>query len=80
MPPTSARGALDITAEQFRAVIDVNVVGPLLLVQLLAANLRAGPGKVVNVSSQVGSIEVAQRIGRDVVVHRVEGCAQHGDA
>ena len=31
------RGALDITAEQFRGVFDVNVVGPLLLVQLLAA-------------------------------------------
>jgi NAD(P)-dependent dehydrogenase (short-subunit alcohol dehydrogenase family) len=60
------RGALDITAEQFRGVFDVNVVGPLLLVQQLAANLRAMHGKVANISSQVGSIVVAQRIGRDV--------------
>ena len=60
------RGALDITAEQFRGVFDVNVVGPLLLVQQLAANLRAAHGKVANVSSQVGSFVVAQRIGRDV--------------
>ena len=61
-----ARGALDITVEQFMAVINVNVVGPLRLVQLLAGNLRAGPGKVANISSQVGSFEVAKRIGRDV--------------
>jgi NAD(P)-dependent dehydrogenase (short-subunit alcohol dehydrogenase family) len=60
------RGALDITAEQFRGVFDVNVVGPLLLVQQLAANLRAAQGKVANISSQVGSFVVAQRIGRDV--------------
>lgn len=60
------RGALDITAEQFRGVLDVNVVGPLLLVQQLASNLRAAQGKVANISSQVGSFVVAQRIGRDV--------------
>ncbi|HEX2783085.1 MAG TPA: SDR family NAD(P)-dependent oxidoreductase, partial [Ilumatobacteraceae bacterium] len=58
--------ALDITAEQFRGVLEVNVVGPLLLVQQLAANLRAAQGKVANISSQVGSFVVAQRIGRDV--------------
>jgi NAD(P)-dependent dehydrogenase (short-subunit alcohol dehydrogenase family) len=60
------RGALDLTVEQFLGVINVNVVGPLRLVQLLADNLRAGPGKVANISSQVGSFVVAQRIGRDV--------------
>ena len=60
------RGALDITAEQFLGVINVNVVGPLRLVQLLADNLRAAHGKVANISSQVGSFVVAQRIGRDV--------------
>lgn len=61
-----ARGALDLTAEQFEAVMNVNVVGPMLLVQALARNLRAAQGKVVNISSQVGSFEVAQRMGRDV--------------
>ncbi len=46
--------------------MDVNVVGPMLLVQLLAANVRAVEGKIANISSQVGSFVVAQRIGRDV--------------
>jgi NAD(P)-dependent dehydrogenase (short-subunit alcohol dehydrogenase family) len=61
-----ARGALDVTEAQFRSVMDVNVLGPMLMVQSLAANLQATGGKIINVSSQVGSIEVAQRIGRDV--------------
>jgi NAD(P)-dependent dehydrogenase (short-subunit alcohol dehydrogenase family) len=61
-----ARGALDVTAEQFLAVISVNLVGPMRLVQCLAGNLRAAHGIVANISSQVGSMEVAQRIGRDV--------------
>ena len=61
-----ARSALDITEQQFRAVMQVNVLGPLLMVQALVDNLRAAKGTIVNVSSQVGSIEVAQRIGRDV--------------
>ena len=60
-----ARSALDLTEAQFRAVIDVNVIGPFLLVQALADNLAVVAGKVVNVSSQVGSIEVAHRIGSD---------------
>ncbi|HEY7627631.1 MAG TPA: SDR family oxidoreductase [Ilumatobacteraceae bacterium] len=61
----AARGALAITAEQYLGVINVNVVGPLRMVQLLADNLRAARGKVANISSQVGSFEVAKRIGRD---------------
>jgi NAD(P)-dependent dehydrogenase (short-subunit alcohol dehydrogenase family) len=60
-----ARGALELTEAQFRSVIDVNVLGPLLMVQALVGNLRVVGGTIVNVSSQVGSIEVAQRIGRD---------------
>jgi NAD(P)-dependent dehydrogenase (short-subunit alcohol dehydrogenase family) len=62
----SARGALDLTEAQFRAVMDVNVLGPMLMVQALAHNLGAVGGKIVNVSSQVGSIEVAHRIGSDI--------------
>jgi NAD(P)-dependent dehydrogenase (short-subunit alcohol dehydrogenase family) len=61
-----ARGALDLTEQQFRSVLDVNVLGPWLMVKALADNLRAAGGKVVNVSSQVGSIEVAQNTGRDI--------------
>ena len=61
-----ARGALDLTEAQFRTVMDVNVLGPWLMLKALADNLRAAGGKVVNVSSQVGSIEVAHTIGRDI--------------
>jgi NAD(P)-dependent dehydrogenase (short-subunit alcohol dehydrogenase family) len=61
-----ARGALDLTEDQFRTVLDVNVLGPWLMVKALADNLGAAGGMVVNVSSQVGSIEVAQTIGRDI--------------
>jgi NAD(P)-dependent dehydrogenase (short-subunit alcohol dehydrogenase family) len=62
----SARGALDVTEAQFRSVMDVNVLGPMLIVQAVATNLSAAGGKVINVSSQVGSIEVAHRIGSDI--------------
>ncbi len=60
------RGALTINADAFEAVMRVNVTGPLMLVQRLLPNLRAAQGKVVNISSQVGSFEVAQRMGRDI--------------
>jgi NAD(P)-dependent dehydrogenase (short-subunit alcohol dehydrogenase family) len=59
------RGALDLTVDEFQAVMNVNVVGPLLMVQGLAANLRVAGGKVINISSQVGSIAVADKIGKD---------------
>ena len=62
----TARGALDLTEAQFRSVMDVNVLGPMLMVQALAANLTSAGGKVINVSSQVGSFEVAHRIGSDI--------------
>jgi NAD(P)-dependent dehydrogenase (short-subunit alcohol dehydrogenase family) len=61
------RDALTISAEHFEAVMRVNVTGPLMLVQELTPSLlRAGPGMVVNVSSQIGAVEVSQRVGRDV--------------
>jgi len=60
------RGALDLTEEQFRAVLDVNTLGPWLMMKALADNLIAAEGTIVNVSSQVGSIEVAHTIGRDI--------------
>jgi NAD(P)-dependent dehydrogenase (short-subunit alcohol dehydrogenase family) len=60
------RSALTISAEHFEAVMRINVTGPLMLVEALAPNLRSAKGKVVNISSQIASFEVAQRIGRDV--------------
>ena len=60
------RGALTISPNDFESVMRVNVTGPLSLVQALAGSLRSAHGKVVNISSQIGSMEVVQRIGRDV--------------
>lgn len=62
-----ARDALQVSGDRFLDVVRVNAVGPLLLTQALVENLRAADGaKLVNVSSQIGSLEVSQRIGRDV--------------
>jgi NAD(P)-dependent dehydrogenase (short-subunit alcohol dehydrogenase family) len=60
------REALTISSATFTAVMEVNVNGPLLLTQHLAPNLRAAKGKVVNISSQIGSMVVAQTMGRDI--------------
>ena len=47
--------------------ITVNTVGPLLLVRGLLPNLRSTSNpRVVNVSSQVGSMEVGAKVGRDL--------------
>jgi len=65
--PDSARDAMQLSGETFLAVMRVNAVGPMLLTRALAPNLRAASGaKVLNISSQVGSMVVAQRMGRDV--------------
>jgi NAD(P)-dependent dehydrogenase (short-subunit alcohol dehydrogenase family) len=53
--------------EHFVGQITVNTWGPLALVRALLPNLRAATnGRVVNVSSQVGSMEVGARMGRDL--------------
>lgn len=66
----AADGERDVLAqpvEHFMGQIRVNTWGPLQLVRGLLPNLRAAPnGRIVNVSSQVGSMEVGARIGRDV--------------
>jgi NAD(P)-dependent dehydrogenase (short-subunit alcohol dehydrogenase family) len=61
------RNVFDQTPEQFMGQIRVNALGPLLLSRALVANLRRSDrGRIVNMSSQIGSMEVGQRIGRDV--------------
>jgi NAD(P)-dependent dehydrogenase (short-subunit alcohol dehydrogenase family) len=62
----AARDAMQLDGDVFLDVVRVNTVGPMLLTRALAPNLAAGAGKVVNISSQVGSIEVARTLGRDV--------------
>jgi NAD(P)-dependent dehydrogenase (short-subunit alcohol dehydrogenase family) len=46
--------------------IEVNAVGALLVSRALLPNLRQSPNaRIVNVSSQIGSMEIAQKMGRD---------------
>jgi NAD(P)-dependent dehydrogenase (short-subunit alcohol dehydrogenase family) len=61
------RDVLAQPAEHFVGQIMVNTWGPLVLTRGLLANLRASTrGRIVNVSSQIGSMEVGARIGRDL--------------
>jgi NAD(P)-dependent dehydrogenase (short-subunit alcohol dehydrogenase family) len=62
----ATRTALTITPEDFESVMRVNVTGPMALVQAMTPSLRAARGTVVNISSQIGSMEVAKKMGRDV--------------
>jgi NAD(P)-dependent dehydrogenase (short-subunit alcohol dehydrogenase family) len=48
---------LDVTAEELRETFNTNVIGPVLLTQALLPLLDAGkPARVINVSSQLGSV------------------------
>ena len=61
------RDVLTLDPAVFRDVMQVNAVGPMVLTRALVPNLRAATAAtVVMVSSQVGSMVVAQRLGRDV--------------
>ncbi len=53
--------------EHVLSQVNVNAVGPMLLSRKLLDDLRRSPQpRIVNVSSQVGSMEVAATVGRDV--------------
>ncbi len=61
------RDALTLSGEHFLGEMRVNALGPLLVTRAVVERLRAAPAaRIVNVSSQVGSMLVAQTIGRDV--------------
>jgi NAD(P)-dependent dehydrogenase (short-subunit alcohol dehydrogenase family) len=48
---------VDVTAGELRETFETNVIGPILLTQALLPLLEAGrPARVINVSSQLGSI------------------------
>lgn len=62
-----ARDVLQLSGDDFLAVMRVNAVGPMLLTRALLDRLRASANsRVINVSSQAGSMEVAHTLGRDV--------------
>jgi NAD(P)-dependent dehydrogenase (short-subunit alcohol dehydrogenase family) len=65
--PDDERDVLELGAKEFLGEIRVNAVGPMLLTRALLAPLRkADRPRIVNVSSMVGSMEVAATVGRDV--------------
>lgn len=60
------RGPFDFDADVFNAVIEANVTGPMLVSRhLLPLLLRGDSPMIVNISSQLGSMQVAARKGRD---------------
>jgi len=60
------RGPFDFDAATFSAVINVNVTGPMVLTRALLPLLQRGTSAtVVNISSQLGSLQVAATQGRD---------------
>ena len=64
--PAGRRGPFDFDADTFNAVLDVNVTGPMLVTRHLLPFVRAGRDPmIVNISSQLGSMQVASRKGRD---------------
>jgi NAD(P)-dependent dehydrogenase (short-subunit alcohol dehydrogenase family) len=61
------RDVLAQPAEHFMGEITVNTWGPLLVARGLLGNLTAATnGRIVNVSSQVGSMDVGAKMGRDL--------------
>ncbi len=60
------RGPFDIDGETLAAVMAVNVTAPMVLTRELLPKLRAGSDPVVlNISSQLGSMEVGTSLGVD---------------
>ena len=64
--PSDQRSVMVLDPSIFMDVLQVNAVGPMLLTRALAANVAAARGKVVNITSQIASMDVSQRMGRDV--------------
>ncbi len=60
------RGPFDTDGETLAAVIAVNVTAPMVLTRELLPKLRAGTDPIVlNISSQLGSMEVGKTLGVD---------------
>jgi len=65
--PDDERDVLQLSGEHFLGEMRVNALGPMLVVRALLGGLRAATlPRIVNVSSQVGSMEVGRTVGRDV--------------
>ena len=65
--PDDERDVLQLSAEHVLDEIRINAIGPMLLSRALLAGLRRSVNpRIVNVSSTVGSMEIAGSMGRDV--------------
>jgi NAD(P)-dependent dehydrogenase (short-subunit alcohol dehydrogenase family) len=66
--------AEDTTAEDFRKVIDINLVGPFLLCRAFGKTmLQAGSGSIVNVASVAGLVAVSDRAAYNASKHGLIG-------
>jgi NAD(P)-dependent dehydrogenase (short-subunit alcohol dehydrogenase family) len=62
-----SRGPFEISAEHFLAEVRVNAAGPMLVTRCLLPQLINGtPGKVVNLSSRLASMEIGAEICWDI--------------
>ncbi len=76
--PDDERDVLQLSAEHVLDEIRINAIGPMLLTRALLDPLRkSSRPRIVNMSSTVGSMEVAATVGRDVGYVDVEGGAEH---
>jgi NAD(P)-dependent dehydrogenase (short-subunit alcohol dehydrogenase family) len=65
--PDEERDVLELGADRVLDEIRINAIGPMLLSRHLVDALRSASNpRIVNISSTVGSMEVARHIGRDV--------------
>jgi NAD(P)-dependent dehydrogenase (short-subunit alcohol dehydrogenase family) len=61
------RGPFEISAEHFLAEVRVNSAGPMLVTRALLPQLISGtPGKVINISSRLASMETGAEVCWDV--------------
>jgi len=61
------RDVLQLSASHFEQEMRVNAVGPMLLARALLTRMRASEHpRIVNVSSQIGSMLISAAMGRDV--------------
>ncbi len=60
-------GVLELDAEHFRAQMEVNAIGPMLVSRALLDLLRkSGHGRIVNISSQLGALTLGAQMRRDI--------------
>ncbi len=60
-------GVLELDAEHFRAQMEINAIGPMLVTRALLELLRQSSlAKIVNISSQLGALTLGSQMRRDI--------------